>query len=209
MNSGGIGLTRTEFERYPVEIDASLVDGHLHRVWGTQRDITGQKEAERARAYLAAMGGARAVVFTGGIGENAAVVRARICEGLQWLGLSLDALHQRRVERLVVSKGYAQAGWRNPATGALAEQHAERRCVEGDELGAYQGESGRVLGLPVRGSGIRGALLAVAIDQDLLSGGRRRSQNQKSSREQRAATHRRPHRWSPLALTMFGALRST
>jgi acetate kinase len=42
-------------------------------------------------AYLAAMGGARAVVFTGGIGENAAAVRARICEGLQWLGIALDA----------------------------------------------------------------------------------------------------------------------
>jgi acetate kinase len=42
-------------------------------------------------AYLAALGGADAVVFTGGIGENAAEVRARICDGLQWLGLTLDA----------------------------------------------------------------------------------------------------------------------
>jgi acetate kinase len=42
-------------------------------------------------AYLAALGGARAVVFTGGIGENAAVVRARICQGLEWLGIEVDA----------------------------------------------------------------------------------------------------------------------
>src|SRR5437763_1887291 len=42
-------------------------------------------------AYLAAMGGADAVVFTGGIGENAAEVRARICAGLEWFGLELDA----------------------------------------------------------------------------------------------------------------------
>lgn len=42
-------------------------------------------------AYLAALGGADAIVFTGGIGENAAEVRARICDGLQWLGLELDA----------------------------------------------------------------------------------------------------------------------
>lgn len=41
-------------------------------------------------AYLAAMGGADAVVFTGGIGENAAEVRTRICQGLEWLGLQLD-----------------------------------------------------------------------------------------------------------------------
>jgi acetate kinase len=41
-------------------------------------------------AYLACMGGADAVVFTGGIGENSADIRARICTGLDWLGLKLD-----------------------------------------------------------------------------------------------------------------------
>ena len=41
-------------------------------------------------AYLAAMGGADAVVFTGGIGENSADVRSRICEGLEWFGLKVD-----------------------------------------------------------------------------------------------------------------------
>ncbi|MBV8052091.1 MAG: acetate kinase [Acidobacteriaceae bacterium] len=42
-------------------------------------------------AYLAAMGGADAIVFTGGIGENSPDVRARICEGMEWAGLHLDA----------------------------------------------------------------------------------------------------------------------
>lgn len=41
-------------------------------------------------SYLAAMGGADAIIFTGGIGQNAAEIRARICDGLQWLGLELD-----------------------------------------------------------------------------------------------------------------------
>jgi acetate kinase len=41
-------------------------------------------------AFLAAMGGADAVVFTGGIGENSPEVRADICEGLDWAGLLLD-----------------------------------------------------------------------------------------------------------------------
>jgi len=36
------------------------------------------------------MGGADAVVFTGGIGENSADVRSRICRGLEWAGLKLD-----------------------------------------------------------------------------------------------------------------------
>jgi acetate kinase len=42
-------------------------------------------------AYLAAMGGADAIVFTGGIGENSPEIRAKICEGLQFMGLELDA----------------------------------------------------------------------------------------------------------------------
>ncbi|MHB1863564.1 MAG: acetate/propionate family kinase [Gemmatimonadaceae bacterium] len=42
-------------------------------------------------AYLAALGGAEAIVFAGGIGENAATVRAQICDGLAWLGVVLDA----------------------------------------------------------------------------------------------------------------------
>ncbi len=42
-------------------------------------------------AYLMAMDGADAVIFAGGIGENSAEVRARICAGMQWCGLQLDA----------------------------------------------------------------------------------------------------------------------
>jgi acetate kinase len=41
-------------------------------------------------AYLAAMDGADAIVFTGGIGENSPEVRQQICEGLGWMGLDLD-----------------------------------------------------------------------------------------------------------------------
>jgi acetate kinase len=41
-------------------------------------------------AYAAALGGLDTLVFAGGIGENAAPVRARICENLDYLGLRLD-----------------------------------------------------------------------------------------------------------------------
>lgn len=41
-------------------------------------------------SYLAAMNGADAIVFTGGIGENSAEVRAAICNGMEWLGLEID-----------------------------------------------------------------------------------------------------------------------
>ncbi|MGQ0713537.1 MAG: acetate/propionate family kinase [Gemmatimonadaceae bacterium] len=42
-------------------------------------------------AYLAVLGGAHAIVFAGGIGENAVEIRARICDGLEWLGIAIDA----------------------------------------------------------------------------------------------------------------------
>lgn len=42
-------------------------------------------------AYLVALGGADAIVFTGGIGENSATMRSAICANLQWFGIELDA----------------------------------------------------------------------------------------------------------------------
>ncbi len=42
-------------------------------------------------AMTAGLGGLDMLVFTGGIGENDALVRAEICSGLSWIGISLDA----------------------------------------------------------------------------------------------------------------------
>jgi acetate kinase len=47
-------------------------------------------------AYLAALGGADAVVFTAGIGEHAPEVRAEICAGMAWCGLALDPVSNAR-----------------------------------------------------------------------------------------------------------------
>jgi acetate kinase len=41
-------------------------------------------------AYLAVLGGADALLFGGGIGENAPQVRERICSGMKWCGVILD-----------------------------------------------------------------------------------------------------------------------
>ena len=42
-------------------------------------------------AFAAVLDGLDTLVFTGGIGENAASIRRRICEGLGYLGIRLDA----------------------------------------------------------------------------------------------------------------------
>jgi len=41
-------------------------------------------------SYLAAMNGADAIIFTGGIGENSPKIRQMICENLSWMGIKLD-----------------------------------------------------------------------------------------------------------------------
>ncbi|HEX4581816.1 MAG TPA: acetate/propionate family kinase [Acidobacteriaceae bacterium] len=46
--------------------------------------------AKQVGAYLAALGGAEAIVFGGGIGEDEPMVRARVCRTLRWAGAELD-----------------------------------------------------------------------------------------------------------------------
>lgn len=41
-------------------------------------------------SYLAAMNDADAVIFSGGIGENSALIRSKICDGMSWAGIDLD-----------------------------------------------------------------------------------------------------------------------
>src|SRR5439155_15328327 len=41
-------------------------------------------------AFAAALGGLDTLVFAGGIGENTPAIRARICEGLGFLGIELN-----------------------------------------------------------------------------------------------------------------------
>lgn len=53
-------------------------------------------------AYAAALGGLEQLVFSGGIGEHAAVVRARMCEGLEFLGIHLDR-EQNEANAAVIS----------------------------------------------------------------------------------------------------------
>jgi acetate kinase len=53
-------------------------------------------------AYAAALGGLETLVFSGGIGENAPAIRARVCQGLEFLGVELDA-RQNAAQAAVIS----------------------------------------------------------------------------------------------------------
>ena len=82
-------------------------------------EAAGTAEADAAIAYFAArirrefgalaadLGGVDAVVFTGGIGENSARVRAESCKGLGWMGVKLDDDANRRNATVISVSGSA------------------------------------------------------------------------------------------------------
>lgn len=88
-------------------------------------------------AYLAALGGAQAIVFAGGIGENAAEVRAQICRGLAWAGVELDdSANERTVggaEGRITTDGASLAVWVIPTDEELLIARDTFRVVSGME----------------------------------------------------------------------------
>jgi acetate kinase len=71
-------------------------------------------------AYLAVLGRCDALVFTGGIGENSARVRAEVCQGLDGFGISVDGERNRRGEVVVSPEGAAVAVMVVPTDEELA-----------------------------------------------------------------------------------------
>lgn len=59
----------------------------------------------------AALGGLDAVVFTGGIGEHAAPIRARIGQDAAWLGIKIDALKNDENASLISSQDSTASAW--------------------------------------------------------------------------------------------------
>jgi acetate kinase len=60
-------------------------------------------------AYLAVLEEAEAIVFTGGIGENAPEIRRRVCERLEWAGLTFDP-HRNSRNELRISSDESKLG---------------------------------------------------------------------------------------------------
>ncbi len=82
-------------------------------------------------SFSAALGGLDVLVFTGGIGENSAAVRERICAGLQYLGVQIDPVR---------NAGHA------PIISPQAAP-VRVRVIRTDEESVIAGSTARVLGL--------------------------------------------------------------
>ncbi|HKJ92938.1 MAG TPA: acetate kinase [Longimicrobiales bacterium] len=63
---------------------------HLDRRAWLAIEIFAYRAKKYIGSYLAALGGAAAVVFTGGIGQNSPLIRSMILDGMQWAGLGID-----------------------------------------------------------------------------------------------------------------------
>jgi acetate kinase len=82
-------------------------------------------------SYLAAMNGANALIFTGGIGENSAVIRSRICQGLTNLGIAVDpqANEQRSDEPRAIGNSPVPV-WVIPTNEELLIARDTARCID-------------------------------------------------------------------------------
>jgi acetate kinase len=94
-NSGMLGLTETSNDMREIEQEAARgSDRHKLAI-----DIYAYVIKKYVGAYIAALGGLDALVFTGGIGENSRLVRRLACEGLEPFGLVLDPARNEKNER--------------------------------------------------------------------------------------------------------------
>jgi acetate kinase len=86
-------------------------------------------------AYLLQLGGADAIVFTGGIGENSAAMRAAVCGNLDWFGIALDpALNARaKAEMRIDAAGSRVALWTMPTNEELIVARQAKELLEANK----------------------------------------------------------------------------
>jgi acetate kinase len=83
-------------------------------------------------AYLLLLGGADAIVFTGGIGENSSAMRAAVCANLDWFGIALDpSLNARaKAEMRIDAAGSRVQLWTMPTNEELIVARQAKELLE-------------------------------------------------------------------------------
>jgi acetate kinase len=81
-------------------------------------------------SMAAALGGLDAIVFTGGIGEHAAEIRARICHDARWLGVALDERANSTGGPRISPFGCAASAWAIPTDENLMVARHTRRLLD-------------------------------------------------------------------------------
>jgi acetate kinase len=106
FNSGLLGVSETSSDM------RDLLDRETQDVRSAEAiELFCYQVKKQIGAFAAALGGLDTLVFTGGIGENAPSVRARICDGLGFLGIELAAKRNEAGEALISASSSTVAVW--------------------------------------------------------------------------------------------------
>jgi acetate kinase len=123
-------------------------------------------------AYAAVMGGADAIVFTGGIGENSASVRSRVCDGLVYMGIVLDE-EANRTRKAADHGGVVEVTQSRSPTKVIVVRTDEERMIAREAMRCVAGPTGAIRSVRARpipvGVSVRHVHLSRA-DTDALFG---------------------------------------
>jgi len=81
-------------------------------------------------SLAAALGGLDALVFTAGIGEHSAEIRARACQHARWLGITLDEEANAEGGPCISSSGSAVSAWVIPTDENLMIARHTRQLLD-------------------------------------------------------------------------------
>lgn len=82
-------------------------------------------------SLAAALGGLDALIFTGGIGEHSAIIRAQICLEAAWLGLEIDAATNEAPTACISTPGSKISAWVVPTDeNLMIARHTLRRIAD-------------------------------------------------------------------------------
>jgi len=137
------GMTAAEIEKLLYEQSGLLgVSG----ISSDMRELLASGRVEAAQAVdlfvyridrelgslAAALGGLDALVFTGGIGEHAPEIRARVCRDAEWLGIHLDPPANAAGERCISRSNSRTSAWVIPTNENLMVARHTRRLLDGE-----------------------------------------------------------------------------
>lgn len=100
-------------------------------------------------SYAAVLGGADAIVFTGGIGENSALVRSRVCESLVFMGVVLDEEINRN-ERAADHGGILEVTTPRAPTKVLVVRTDEERMIARETMRCVVGPTASIRSVRAR-----------------------------------------------------------
>lgn len=110
-------------------------------------DVYAYRARKYIGAYAAAMGGMDTLVFTGGIGENSASMRRRICDGLEFMGLRLD--HDRNMTLRLEGYAAPQIQALGSRVRVIVTETAEQLMIARETAAALRVPAGPPPRLPV------------------------------------------------------------